>query len=145
MADLTAERRKTKSHVGSQTVVYQPTMVTGGTVYKGGLVQITTAGLASRAGAANPKFVLGRALETYVAAAAGQTVRVEAGTFLWDNLGGDPLLVADIGTPCYVTDDQTVHQTDGGADLIAGTVIDVTSEGVYVETRMPVNSGITAP
>lgn len=144
MADVTAPGRDTEKQLSPYEFVLEPGVVVGETIYKGALVQLSTAGLAIQAGGANPKIVIGRALETVETAVAADTIRVEQGIFKWDNLAGDPVEVADIGSPCYVTDDQTVHQTDGGTDLIAGTVVGVDDDGVWVLTKLPEASGITA-
>lgn len=144
MADVTAPGRDTEKYLSPYELVLEPAVVTGQTIFKGAMVQLSTAGLAIKAGGANPKAVIGRALETVESAAAGTTIRVEQGVFKWDNLGGDPVETADIGSPCYVTDDQTVHQTDGGTDIIAGTVVGVDSDGVWVLTVFPQASGVTA-
>lgn len=132
MADLT-EARSTKSAQHPVQTCSQPVMVTGGTVFKGGLVQLTTAGLANRAGAANPQIVIGKAMETIEDAAAGQRVRVEEGLFLWNNDDGDPCVTADKGLPAYVVDDNTVANT---GSIVAGTILDVTTEGVWVLTTV---------
>jgi len=53
---------------------------------------------------------------------------------LFANDTGSPVVVADRGNLCYVLDDQTVtHTTNSGANLAAGTVYDVTTEGVWVK------------
>lgn len=53
---------------------------------------------------------------------------------LFANDAGSPVVVGDRGNLCYALDDQTVtHTTNSGANLAAGTVYDVTSEGVWVK------------
>jgi len=143
MANLT-EARDTEKGLSAWEFVVEPVVLTGATIYKGALVMLNTAGTADIAGGANPKHCIGRALETVENAASGARIRVEQGLFKWDNEGADAVEAADVGSPCYVTDDQTVHQTDGGTDLIAGTVMRVDSDGVWVLTIPPVNSGVTA-
>jgi predicted RecA/RadA family phage recombinase len=55
---------------------------------------------------------------------------IRQGTFLMAQKSGDEVTTADLGKDCYVTDDATVQHTSGGA--VAGKVVDVTSEGVWV-------------
>ncbi|MEZ5782078.1 MAG: hypothetical protein R3D70_10680 [Rhizobiaceae bacterium] len=60
-------------------------------------------------------------------------VTVERGTFKFFNYGSDAVTAAEIGKNCYVFDDQTVAKTDGSsARSVAGKVIDVDSDGVWV-------------
>lgn len=144
MPDLTAAR-DTEKGLSSYEFVVEPVVLTGATIYKGALVMFNTSGTADKASGANPKFCIGRALETVESAAAGTRIRVESGLFKWNNEGADAVEAADALGPCYVTDDNTVHQTDGGSDVIAGTVMRVDTDGVWVLTVPPVNSGVTAP
>lgn len=53
----------------------------------------------------------------------------------WDNDdGGTPVVVADIGSLCYILDDRTVSGSTGGATrTAAGRVWAVASDGVLVE------------
>jgi hypothetical protein len=141
MADLTAAR-DTESRSSPLSWCFDPVCVTGATIYKGALVQLTTAGLANKAGAANPKMVLGRALETVVSAVAGQTIRVECGVFGWNGAGS--ITAADIGSPAYVVDDNSVTDVDGGSALIAGTIVDVSEGQTWVLSFPPIASGISA-
>lgn len=62
------------------------------------------------------------------------TVRVERGVFRWDNLSTDLVPRARIGADCYLVDDATVAATDGsGTRSVAGRVIDVDDDGVWVK------------
>ena len=48
--------------------------------------------------------------------------------------GGDLIALADVGSVCYVVDDQTVAKThNGNTRSVAGTVRDVDAAGVWVE------------
>jgi hypothetical protein len=64
------------------------------------------------------------------------TVEVQAGIFRWDNsAGGDLIAQANIGAPAYVVDDHTVALTNGGGTRsLAGKIVDVDAEGVWVAT-----------
>jgi len=55
----------------------------------------------------------------------------EQGVFRWAN--GDSITIANIGSACYASDDQTVNQSDSaGTRPFAGIVVDVDSTGVWV-------------
>ncbi|MTW19098.1 hypothetical protein GJ689_23140 [Rhodoplanes serenus] len=62
--------------------------------------------------------------------------RVRRGVFRWANsLAGDAISAADIGSACYVVDDQTVARSDGASTRSrAGTIVDVDDIGVWVLT-----------
>lgn len=61
--------------------------------------------------------------------------RVRRGTFKFANsAAGDAIAQANVGGPCYIVNDQTVALTDGnGTRSFAGAVIQVDSDGVWVE------------
>lgn len=73
-------------------------------------------------------------------------VDVVSGAFLMKNGGGgDVLARADVGKPCYVIDDQTVGKTNPNATrCVAGAVIDVVAEGVWVDVHPTVSAALTA-
>lgn len=62
------------------------------------------------------------------------TIRVGQGVFLFANSSaGDLIAQAQVGTLCYIVDDQTVAKTSGSSTRsIAGVVMQVISSGVYV-------------
>ncbi|MDX8354351.1 hypothetical protein [Cognatiyoonia sp. IB215182] len=62
------------------------------------------------------------------------TVRYRPGVFRYANSAGDDAVVLrDIGTLCFVVDDQTVAATNGaGARSPAGVIADVDAQGVWV-------------
>ena len=70
------------------------------------------------------------------AGAAGD-IRVKArrGCFRFANsAAGDAITLADVGSDCYVVDDQTVAKTNGtNTRSVAGKVRDVDAGGVWVE------------
>jgi hypothetical protein len=63
-------------------------------------------------------------------------VEVRRGVFLWENsAGADEIVQADVGLDAYIVDDQTVAKTDGGGTRsVAGRIMAVDAEGVWVET-----------
>lgn len=70
------------------------------------------------------------------AGAAGD-IRVKVRRGVWrfaNSAAGDQITVADIGSDCYVVDDQTVAKTNGtNTRSVAGKVRDVDASGVWVE------------
>lgn len=54
--------------------------------------------------------------------------------FLYKNSGTNALTIADIGGNAYVEDSETVTNATGATnDIVAGKILDVVSEGVWVE------------
>lgn len=64
------------------------------------------------------------------------TVEIERGTYKWLNSSaGDLIAQVDVGTDCFIVDDQTVAKTNGGATRSrAGKILGVDAGGVWVET-----------
>lgn len=102
--------------------------------YKGGMAAVNAAGYLAPAGLANTDKVCGRFVDTYdnSAGSAGDiSGEVEQGVFRWAN--GDSIVAADMGEPCYASDDQTVTLSDSaGTRAFAGIIVDVDSIGVWV-------------
>lgn len=67
--------------------------------------------------------------------AGDKTVKVRRGVFRFKNsAGADEITAAEIGSDCYIVDDETVAKTDGTATRsVAGKVYDVDAQGVWVE------------
>lgn len=107
-------------------------------VYAGSMVAVYTGGTAQAAADASGLMVVGRAEafqdntgSTYDSA---RLLVVRRGVFLWEN--GGSLTDGDIGQLCYVEDDQTVTTAaEASADIIAGWIVDVDTDGVWVDTR----------
>lgn len=71
---------------------------------------------------------------------ATKTVKVRRGVFLWAN--GDSFTDANIGDYAYVEDDQTVQKGSSATqDVVAGVIIDVDDDGVWVDTYAIGGSG----
>jgi hypothetical protein len=111
------------------------------TIYAGALVAVDATGYAVPASDTAGLKVLGRAEH---GAAAGETVLVKRGTFLFGNKSGDLLTSARIGGYCYVTDDETVQHTANSNAVIAGVVRGVVTDGVYVDTAWYVDGAAAA-
>lgn len=106
----------------------------GVTVFAGTLIAVLTAtGEAVPAGTANSSAAVGVA-ETTVTGDGTERVEVTRGCFQFANSAStDEIKAGDIGSDCYVADDQTVAKTDGSSTRKkAGKVIDVDSAGVWV-------------
>ncbi|MBC44144.1 MAG: hypothetical protein CML19_18155 [Pusillimonas sp.] len=62
------------------------------------------------------------------------TGKVRPGVFRFNNsASSDAITAAEIGSACYIVDDQTVAKTDGSsARSKAGTIVNVDDQGVWV-------------
>ena len=98
------------------------------TVYQGGLVMLD-AGKAVPASKSTGKTILGVAENT---AKGGETVTITKGTYGFENKTGDLVTLSEIGSDCYVADDQTVAKSSTGSSK-AGKVIDVSEGQVWVQ------------
>ena len=68
-------------------------------------------------------------------AAGALTVQVQRGTFEWVNSSGDPIAQVNVGSVCYVVDDQTVSLTNGsGTQSPAGVITRIDTLGVWVDS-----------
>lgn len=108
------------------------------TIFAGGIVALDSSGWAKPGATATGLTCVGRA-EEQVDNSGGQngdrSVRVRAGTFRFNNsTDTDAITRADIGNNCYIVDDETVAKTSGSSTRsIAGRVMDVDAQGVWVE------------
>lgn len=107
-------------------------------VYAGTMVCVDSSGLVEHATDAASKKVVGRAEVTQDNTgsnySATRTIRVRRGCFRWVN--GDSFTDANIGDLAYVEDNQTVQKAASASqDIIAGVIIDVDSDGVWVDTH----------
>lgn len=101
---------------------------TGGNAYTGTTWGTTTA--AKYGG-------VGRFAAQVDATSAAKTVPIDRGIFRFGNSAStDQIKNSDIGTTCYIVDDQTVAKTSGdGNRSAAGKVWFVDSDGVWVDMR----------
>ena len=134
MAQLTADR-DTKARAGED---FEFPVKAATKIYAGAIVAIDTTGNAvPGATALNLRAVgVAQALADNSAGADGAIrVKVRRGVFRFANsAGADAITLANIGTDCYIVDDQTVAKTDGtGTRSVAGKVRDVDTQGVWVE------------
>ncbi len=121
------------------------TLSSGEVAYKGGIAAIDLSTGEVVVGFADPGlFVVGLFAEDKDASAAASTVDVDLGKEIvisWC-VNGSSITAADIGSLCYVDDDQTVHTTSTGRS-VAGRIWAVeTTRGVAVERLQAVPSAI---
>ena len=117
----------------------------GAKVYQGGMVALN-AGLGVAGSTAVGLICAGVAhldpavpvADNTAGADAAITIRVAQGVFPFLNsAASDQITNADRGKLCYIVDDQTVAKTNGsGTRSVAGVVMDVTSQGVYVSVGL---------
>lgn len=113
--------------------------VAASTVIEAGtMVCWNASGYAVPGSAATTLKVAGRAEET-VSNAAGangaKTVSVRRkAAFKWGNYASDAVTQADVGSTAYVVDATQVARTNGGSTRsVAGKIIQLDSDGVWVE------------
>lgn len=120
-------------------VLYDYPVAADTVIYAGSLIVLDADGNAEPASTATGLVAVGRA-EQHVdnggGAATALTVRVRQGVFRWANSAdADAITKAEIGSQCYIVDDQTVAKTSGDdTRSVAGTVVDVDAQGVWVKT-----------
>lgn len=138
MAALSASRRSAKR---TATILSVPLKATS-QIYQGGMVALL-AGVAIAARAAvsrteqNAMVIAGVARADALGGASDGLVKgeLEKGVMLFANSAGvDAIALADVNSTVFAVDDQTVAKTVGaGLRLIAGRVVDVSTDGVWVD------------
>ena len=133
MVALTADAN-TKRRIGD---VYTDPVKAATKIFAGAIVCLDAAGNAQQGATAVGLKAVGRAravIDNLTGIAGAQTVDSEPGVYRYANSAAADLIArTEIGTDCYVVDDQTVAKTDGGATRsIAGKVVDVEATGVWV-------------
>lgn len=107
-------------------------------IYAGALVARDGSGNATPGATATTLKGVGRAeaqADNSNGSAGAISVDVRKGIFRFGNSSAlDEITKANIGSDCYIVDDQTVAKTDGtGTRSVAGKVFDVDSGGVWVK------------
>ena len=105
------------------------------TIYAGALLMRNVAGHLIKGATATGSFGAGRAEAPGASTTLGVTPQTfREGVFQFANsAAGDLIVTADIGTICYIVDDQTVAKTSAtNTRSPAGTVVDVDANGVWV-------------
>jgi hypothetical protein len=139
MTALAAQRSTIQMLGGSYPEILSVPVADNVVIYKGSLVGLDSAGRARpMAAAATTARAIGRAEETVDNTGAGHSagkyqVRVAQGIFKWANDTSTAVTNALRGTACYGLDDNTVTGASA-SNAVAGTVIDVVADGVWVQT-----------
>lgn len=119
--------------------ILQPEVAAGVRIFKGALVAFQ-GGYAVPGATALNLIAAGRAEETVDntgGSAGALRVKLRRGQFLFKNLATDPVLRANVGSDCFIADDETVAATNGGNTRSrAGKVLGLEdANGVWVEFR----------
>lgn len=105
------------------------------TIFQGAILMRNASGHLIEGATATGSFGVGRAEVAASSTTAGVTsISFREGIFRYANsAAGDLIATADIGTVCYIVDDQTVAKTSGTSTRSpAGIVEDVDAQGVWV-------------
>jgi hypothetical protein len=107
-------------------------------IYAGALVCVNASGYATKGAVSTTLKAVGVAQEQVDNSAGANgdlRINVRRGVFLMGNSSaGDLIALADVGSTCYIVDDQTVAKTNGTSTRsAAGVVRDVDASGVWVE------------
>ena len=131
MAPLTSDRNTPRLE-GDERV---GTLGASQAIFAGAILMRNASGDLIEGATALSCFGAGVALERKSSVAAGaETIRYRPGVFRFANSASADLIAkADIGTVCYIVDDQTVAKTSGtNTRSPAGTVDSVDADGVWV-------------
>lgn len=131
------EARLTPKRDGSR---FSRPVAAGVTIHAGALVALTAAGLATPGAVATTLTGDGVAVADADNAGGGASaiaVEVEKSVFRFANsAAGDAITAADIGENAFIVDDETVAKTNGGATRsVAGKIVDVDAQGVWIDFR----------
>lgn len=105
------------------------------TIFSGAILMRNASGHLIEGATATGSFGVGRAEAPTSSTTAGVTdIEYKPGVFQYENsASADAIAAADIGTVCYIVDDQTVAKTSGtNTRSPAGIVEDVDARGVWV-------------
>lgn len=130
MSALTSERNTVLIAAGGLEFTRKLEVASGSTIYAGAMAAVNSSGKAVPAVSSGAITVVGRAENT---ASGGQTVKTRSGVFLYNNNTTSSAGVTDIGKKAYVVDDNTVMIGGTTANVVAGIIRDVTSDGVVLE------------
>lgn len=107
-------------------------------IFAGAIVALNSSGLATKGAVSTTLKAVGVAealADNSAGSASAITVKVRRGCFRFGNsTSTDAITLAEVGTDCYIVDDQTVAKTNGSSSRsVAGKVRDVDADGVWVE------------
>ncbi len=123
MVALTADRN-TRLRLGDSRVEPVAAAVK---IFGGSLVMRNAAGYLTKGATATGCVGVGRAealVDNTAGAAGALSVEYRLGSFLFANLAGDLVTIADVGRPCFIADDQTVARTDATATRSRAGIVD---------------------
>lgn len=129
----------TNSPVAAATVIFAGTMVA-----------LNAAGNAVPASDTAALKVVGRAeadVDNSAGAIGDKTVNAKAGCFRYSNSGTNAATKANIGGKAYAEDDNTVGTAIGTNAIVAGEIVDVDADGVWVKITadvVPLTLAVTA-
>lgn len=117
-------------------------------IYAGGIVCVDAAtGYANPGADTSGYIVMGKALLTVdnrtAVYDASRTIQVRRGIFRWNNYNS--ITATSIGSLCYVANDNYVASGSMTNSVIAGTIFNVDSLGVWVDTKTVAASGAATP
>lgn len=118
---------------------FQVPVAAAATIYAGALVALNASGYAVPAADASGLKALGRAEADALNAAglAGAlTLTVKRGVFGYSNDATNPVAITHVGSACYVVDDATVSSDGGTNSIVAGLVVALLDDLVYVDTTL---------
>jgi hypothetical protein len=108
--------------------------------YKGAQVALDASGNAQPGITGTGQLAVGISQEQKLSTlAAAENIRIRSGIHKMNNSSGDPITKTEIGSVCYIEDDQTVCKTATGKS-VAGYVQQLDSEGVWVAYHVPANA-----
>ncbi len=110
--------------------------VKANTIVLAGALVVSALGFAVGGSSAANLVALGRAEETVNnngGLDGAKTVVVKRGTFKFENDVVDAVTQVELGKRVFIKDDQTVKKTGGAGFSEAGRVIEVESDGVWIE------------
>lgn len=143
MAATTVERdtKQMGKDAGGPTFITFP-LAASVKLIQGTFAMANASGQATPGATATGQTALGRVeltVDNTGGAAAALFADIRQGTFKWNNsTAGDAITQADFGKTCFIVDNQTVAKTDGtGTRSIAGRIVKVDTDGVWVKTVMP--------
>lgn len=108
------------------------------TILAGQLVARNAAGNAVLADDAAGLIVLGRAehdADNSAGSAAAISIGVKRGCFQYTNSATNAVDKTHVGRVCYIEDEVTVADSAGTNSIVAGIVVEVDDNGVWVDTR----------
>lgn len=136
MPALTQDRNTRRSD-GNQV---EPPVAATTRIWGGSIVCINTAGYAVPGATSTTLKAVGVAedrADNSAGVAGAIRVRCRKGPHRFANsAAGDAIGLADVGSDCFIVDDQTVAKTNGtNTRSVAGKVYDVDADGVWVDFR----------